>query len=304
MLSEIGHVYKFKTDTNRYTVVVKFTEIDCDCIDIYTEYYIVIEQSNTVERYLFTLNRYEYANYNIEDEFDKYFLYGHYNVDYKFENKKKESKNMKYYTWKEINKKEWSNGIFNTIEECIKDAKGRGNINNIDIGNAKPYEYYINANDILGDIENIAYQDFDINFEFNRYKKVDELSVKLTEVLSKWLKETNQELNFYHIDTDTIKIFNIKPRKIVKITFSCDNDIIGNAYYQTDEDDLDAIENALKNFKISKEIENDCNLLHDENDDSWYFNNINIGKYNTEELIGLISKIEIINRSFGDYFYK
>ena len=204
---------------------------------------------------------------------------------------------MKYYTWKEIKNEEWDKGIFNTIDECIEDAKLSNISSNIYICEIEPYKHYIDANDILENIENVAYEDFNIDFEFYiDDTKVQTLSKKLTDVLSNWLEENKQQLNFYYIKEDTIQFVEmIKERKTVKMTFSIDDEEIGHAYYKTDEDNLLSIESALKNFKISTEIENDCSLLYNKSDDLWYFNNINIGYYNTEELIGLISKIEIIN---------
>ena len=113
---------------------------------------------------------------------------------------------MKYYTWKEIKNEEWDKGIFNTIDECIEDAKLSNISSNIYICEIEPYKHYIDANDILENIENVAYEDFNIDFEFYiDDTKVQTLSKKLTDVLSNWLEENKQQLNFYYIKEDTIQ---------------------------------------------------------------------------------------------------
>lgn len=112
---------------------------------------------------------------------------------------------MKKYTWKEIKEQSWKNDIFDTIEECIEDAKRQDDIYTIHVVNVKPYKPYIWADDILEKIENEVYEDYDIDFEFAQDENVDELSKRLTDVLHQWLNETHQNINCYDVDIDTIK---------------------------------------------------------------------------------------------------
>ena len=116
---------------------------------------------------------------------------------------------MEKYTWKKINNNYWDNYIFNSVEECIEDAKEQGCTCYIHIANVKRYKPYIWAYDILEKIENEVYEDYDIDFEFRRNETVEELSKRLTEVLLQWLDETNQKLNCYDIVENTIKVYKV-----------------------------------------------------------------------------------------------
>ncbi len=116
---------------------------------------------------------------------------------------------MKKYTYKCVSVIDWSNGLFDSVKECIKDAKEQGYIV-IQIAEATPYKPYIYAEDILEKIEDEVYVDYGIDFEFRQDEEVEKLSKRLTEVLHKWLKETYQVPNCYDIDEDTIEVHEVK----------------------------------------------------------------------------------------------
>lgn len=113
------------------------------------------------------------------------------------------------FTWKEINNNNWDNDIFDTVEECIEDAKEQGCTCYIQIANVKRYKPYIWADDILEKIEDEVYGEYDVYFEFRRNKTVEELSKRLTEVLLQWLDETRQQPDCYDIVENTIKTYNV-----------------------------------------------------------------------------------------------
>ena len=116
---------------------------------------------------------------------------------------------MEKYTWKKINNNYWDNYIFDTVEECIEDARQEGIKGKIEIVIAIPYKPYICADNILEEIEDEIYLDYNSGFEFIRDKKVDELSKRLTEVLLQWLDETNQKPNCYDVVENTAKVYKV-----------------------------------------------------------------------------------------------
>lgn len=117
---------------------------------------------------------------------------------------------MGKYTWKKIHSNDWDNYIFDTLEECIEDAKEQNCTCYIHIANVKPYKPYIWADDILEKIESEVYGDYGVDFEFKRNETVENLSKRLTEVLCQWVKETHQEPNCYDVVENTIKTYRLK----------------------------------------------------------------------------------------------
>lgn len=112
---------------------------------------------------------------------------------------------MEKFTWRKVEdyskyEEYWYNELFDTFDDCIKDAKEQGVEGEIVVAIAIPYKPIIEADDILEKIENEVYEDYDIDFEFVQDEKVDELSERLTEVLRQWLKETCQKPNCFRID--------------------------------------------------------------------------------------------------------
>ena len=114
------------------------------------------------------------------------------------------------YVWKCIDNDYWCSETFDTVEECIEEARQEGIKGKIEIVIAIPYKPYICADNILEEIEDEIYLDYNSGFEFIRDKKVDELSRRLTDVLQEWLEETNQQLDCYEIDEKSKKVIRIE----------------------------------------------------------------------------------------------
>jgi len=114
----------------------------------------------------------------------------------------------KQYTWKEDACSElWNNEIFNTVEECIEDAKDTLKPkakNNVVIGEVIPYEFTVCAEEVLESLEERAqdvHEEYANDwFDFNDEKNIEILSQKLTEYVKKWVKETKQEPKFYEVE--------------------------------------------------------------------------------------------------------
>lgn len=110
----------------------------------------------------------------------------------------------KQYTW-ELSKDVdiWHNEIFDSVEECIEDAKESGEVKDGDmiyIGEAIPYEFEVSAEDVLIRLEedaNWAAGDWPW---YERGEKLDDLSVALTECVKSWIKENNNLPTFYTIE--------------------------------------------------------------------------------------------------------
>lgn len=122
---------------------------------------------------------------------------------------------MKKYTWsKSATDELWQHDCFDTVEECIKDAKenyGYEIGETIAIGETAGFVVNIDAIDVLERLEENAYEECGEVVEgWIDYKKspFDKLSEKLTACVNEWLKETNQQPTFYHIHSislETIK---------------------------------------------------------------------------------------------------
>lgn len=113
---------------------------------------------------------------------------------------------MKKYTWAEnIDDELWQNDMFNTIDECIEDAKKNYLMKSgrkIAVGTFQPYVINIDAMPILETLETNAYEEYGevagdwINYE---EKQVNELSEHLSECVKKWLAENNSIPKFGEI---------------------------------------------------------------------------------------------------------
>lgn len=117
---------------------------------------------------------------------------------------------MKKYTWNESEKDElWHHDCFDTVEECIKDAKenyGYKAGETIAVGITEPFVVSIDARDVLERLEEDAYEECGEASEgWLDYKNIGKLSEKLTECVNEWLKETNQEPGFYRIHSISIE---------------------------------------------------------------------------------------------------
>lgn len=109
------------------------------------------------------------------------------------------------YTWNEYNNEYWQNDIFESIEECIKDAKEVGIDDAIFIGEVEPYEINVDADRVLEDLEQDASNEcgeaadsWCPSYDIER-TEIDHLSAKLTNIVRAWLKQQNYLPHFYNI---------------------------------------------------------------------------------------------------------
>lgn len=116
-------------------------------------------------------------------------------------------RDIKKYTWStNINDEIWSYDTFDTIEECIEDAKKNhqykpGEI--IAVGTTAKFIPDVDAEGILERLAEDAYEYAGEAAEgWLNYTKeqIQALSDKLTAGISEWLKETGQEPHFYQIN--------------------------------------------------------------------------------------------------------
>ena len=108
------------------------------------------------------------------------------------------------YTWS-WDSEEWSNSEFDTIEECIEDA-AHGMIlepnDYIYVGTIEPFIPHIEAEDVLEDMMDVAYNKYDeasFTWEAYDYKEVeelDELTNNLNQVILDWLNKYNRMPHF------------------------------------------------------------------------------------------------------------
>lgn len=113
---------------------------------------------------------------------------------------------MKNYTWEYSQEEEiWRHDTFDTIEECVADAKENYGLSNgsVFVGECVLFDTYVNAYDVLEQLKQDA---FDFAGEcaegwdlFVNMAEVDELSESLTEVVKNWLKKYNREPSFYSV---------------------------------------------------------------------------------------------------------
>ena len=114
------------------------------------------------------------------------------------------------YTWNENEKDElWMNGLFDTEEECIKDAIGCGMKigNTICIGTAVKYEPYVDVDGLLEHMEYYASDacgeaadDWDISTRKGRESEYDELCEKVSAAVNEYLKKIGMVPDFYNIE--------------------------------------------------------------------------------------------------------
>lgn len=114
---------------------------------------------------------------------------------------------MKKYTWSaSANDELWQHDDFDTIEECVLDAKenyGYEAGTDIAIGEAIPFIVSVDADDIIERLEENAYEECGEASEgWIHYKQeqLDELSEILTKHVNEWLEKTKNKPTFYKID--------------------------------------------------------------------------------------------------------
>ena len=106
------------------------------------------------------------------------------------------------YTWEYSEDEEyWTKDVFDSVEDCLKDAKENYDIKpgeTIAIGEPFYWEPYVSAFNILERLEEDAWDEcgeasegwdtYDYTISEDK-KKVEELSEKLTEIVRQWLKD-------------------------------------------------------------------------------------------------------------------
>ena len=123
------------------------------------------------------------------------------------------------YTWEYNDDTElWYNDLFDTVEDCIADARDNYMVEigeTIAVGEVVPYEPYVMADNILDELEEDAYEECgEIAEDWNAYswtddkESLDELSNKLTEIVRQWLKDNGTYPYFYKIEN--VKTVEIK----------------------------------------------------------------------------------------------
>lgn len=123
------------------------------------------------------------------------------------------------YTWEYSGNEEiWRNDVFDTVEDCILDAKENYCVEpgtEIAVGEVVLWEPYVMSTDILERLEEEAYDecgevggDWDA-FNYKKDKeKLEELSDKITEIVKQWLKDNGTYPTFYKIDN--VRIMEVK----------------------------------------------------------------------------------------------
>lgn len=115
------------------------------------------------------------------------------------------------YTWEYDKDSElWRHDVFDTVEECVEDAKSEllsDAIKTIAVGEVQKYEITIDATDVLDGIEEQAYYECgDASDGWNTYnyktdrEDLDELSDQLSQCVTEWLKKKNNLPHFYSVD--------------------------------------------------------------------------------------------------------
>lgn len=125
---------------------------------------------------------------------------------------------MAKYTWEHSENEEfWNHDLFDTVEECLQDAKENYNVevgDVIAIGEVVPYEVSVFAGHVLEDLEQDAYEECGEcaeDWETFSYKddrnKLNELSDQLTKVVRAWLEKYDRKPDFYKIENvRTVKV--------------------------------------------------------------------------------------------------
>ena len=113
------------------------------------------------------------------------------------------------YTWSDNQTDEiWYGERFDTIEECIADARGTGKEigSKIAIGICEDYIPHVDCDTLLDRLNEDAYEvcgEVAENFPYfergKGYKDIELLQEKIDKALNEWLEETNQTPTFYHI---------------------------------------------------------------------------------------------------------
>jgi methylmalonyl-CoA mutase N-terminal domain/subunit len=112
------------------------------------------------------------------------------------------------YTWEtSANAEIWTHGEFETIEECVKDAKENYHMElgkKIAVGITEFYEISVDADRVLEDMEADAYDECGESAEGWNLSEpgkeaVNELTDQLTNCVKDWLKKYNNMPYFYRV---------------------------------------------------------------------------------------------------------
>lgn len=118
---------------------------------------------------------------------------------------------IKIYTWSESATDElWIHDLFETEEDCIKDAKDnycKRIGEEIAIGTVVPYEVNVDVDCMLEQLETDAYDEcgevaesWNISTRKGHEKEIDELQEKITELVNEYLEKIGEKPSFYKID--------------------------------------------------------------------------------------------------------
>lgn len=126
---------------------------------------------------------------------------------------------MKQYTWETEQYADiWRSGVFDSVAGCLKEAKedfGLALGTAIYVGEVTPFVPRIYATDVLDRLEDNASDECgEIGEEYEAYDRkedtaiLNELSQKLTKVLTNWLRKYGKYPNFYTVSN--VKKYEIK----------------------------------------------------------------------------------------------
>lgn len=113
------------------------------------------------------------------------------------------------YIWEYDETDIWKHDLFDTVEDCILDAKENYLIESgteIVVGEAVLWEPYVSTELILEQLQEDAYEECGevagdwYAYNYRKHEsKLDELSDRLTEIVKQWLKDNGTYPGFYMI---------------------------------------------------------------------------------------------------------
>lgn len=111
------------------------------------------------------------------------------------------------YSWNEKHNEWWDKGLFETIEECIDDAKNEGFKEGeaIKVGVVKPYKIKVDAEEILEKLEAEAYEQcWEVAEGWNpaaeKEEDIEKLSKAITDLTNQWLETHEIKPGFYVVN--------------------------------------------------------------------------------------------------------
>ena len=114
------------------------------------------------------------------------------------------------YTWETNPTLEtWRNSTFDTIKECLAEAKrehGANDDNTVYVGECVPFKIEVSVESMLEQLQDDAFEfageaaeDWE-TYDCGKQSELDELSEQISNVVSDWLKKYNREPHFYQIE--------------------------------------------------------------------------------------------------------